>query len=324
MRQLFIIHFSIAAFTVFGQKEAKVFTSDIDHFWQAYDSVNTTKDTLKQLEFIQTLYLDKASNGLKEFMEAREHSAKRHLDNIIRYPKFWTSVRPHTLNINSHKTEIEKVMLDFKAMYPAFKQPEVYFTIGVLNSGGTTTKDKILIGSEIATANSMVDASELGSWLQEVFKDNKNVVYLVAHEAVHTQQKETGSGTAKDPPTLLEYCIAEGSCDFIAEVLLKEPIVSPYMTYGKANEHDLWEAFQKEMYGGEYRNWLYNGADAPGGHADLGYFMGYAICKAYYEKSTDKQKAFKEIIDLDYTKKDLQKFLETSGYHGGDKQINRS
>ena len=317
MRHLYSIFFSIVSFSIFGQAKTKVFTSDIDHFWQAYDSVKTTKDTLKQLEFIQTLYMDKASKGLKEFMESREHSAKRHLDNIIDYPKFWTSVRPHTLHIRSHVAAIEKVMSDFKVLYPAFDQPKVYFTIGVLNSGGTTTEDKILIGSEIATADSTVDASEVGSWLQAVFKDNKNVVYLVAHEAVHTQQNETGSGTAKERHTLLEYCVAEGSCDFIAEVLLKEPIVSPYMTYGKANEHALWETFQKEMYGPEYRNWLYNGTDAPGGHADLGYFIGYVICKSYYDKSTDKQKAIKEIIDLDYTKKDLHEFLEKSGYNGG-------
>jgi len=319
MRQIFIILFSITAFTAFGQSKTKVFTSDIDRFWQAYDSVFTTKDTLKQLAFVQTLYLDKATKGLKEFMESREHSAKRHLNNIINFPKFWISVRPHTLDINSHVPAIEKIMGDFKVLYPPFDQPEVYFTIGVLNSGGTTTKDKILIGSEIASADSTVDASEIGSWLQAVFKDNENVVYLVAHEAVHTQQNETGSGTAKDPPTLLEYCIAEGSCDFIAELLLKQPIISPYMTYGKANEADLWEVFQKEMYGPEYRNWLYNGADAPGGHADLGYFIGYAICKAYYDTSTDKPKAIKEIIDLDYTKKALQEFLEKSGYNGGQK-----
>jgi len=68
MRQSILqLVFVAATSTVFGQ--TKIFTSDIDNFWTAYDSVQTTEDTIKQLEFIQKLYLDKASSGLKEFME---------------------------------------------------------------------------------------------------------------------------------------------------------------------------------------------------------------------------------------------------------------
>ncbi|SEL79552.1 hypothetical protein SAMN05421740_11076 [Parapedobacter koreensis] len=45
---------------------------------------------------------------------------------------------------------------------------------------------------------------------------------------------------------------------------------------------------------------------------DLGYFMGYAICKSYYEKAHDKKLAIKAIIELDYA--DLaatKQFLES-------------
>ena len=58
-----------------GQKNSpKVFTSDIDNFWQAYDSCQTTKDCLSQLHFIQTLYVDNGTKGLKAFMEARDYT----------------------------------------------------------------------------------------------------------------------------------------------------------------------------------------------------------------------------------------------------------
>lgn len=304
--------------TIFGQIKTKIFTSDIENFWIAYDSVKTTTDTTKQKEFIQRLYLDKATSGLKDFIVVREHSAKRHLNNILTKPKFWESLRPHTLQIKSYTTDIENLMLKFKKLYSNFKQPDVFFTIGCLNSGGTTTPDKILIGSEIAAADSTVDASEVGSWLQGVFKLNTNVVYLVAHEVGHTQQK---GGDSEDDgnSNLVGYCIREGACDFIAELLLDKPVQSPYMTYGKANEKMLWELFQKDMNGQETKDWLYNGGDAPKGKADLGYFIGYAICKSYYQNSRNKTKALKEIIELDHKKESVLKFLKKSKYNGGQR-----
>jgi len=274
-KKLYLLAVSLYFNLALGQT-TRIFTSDIDNFWTAYDSVKTTNDTAKQLQFIQALYLDKATDGLKDFMIARQHSAKRHLNNVLAKPKFWQSLRPHTLAIKKHTAEIERLMRRFKKLYPDFKQPYVYFTIGVLNSGGTTTADKILIGSEIACANNTVDASELSNWLQAVFKDNKDVVYLVAHEVGHTQQKEVSN----EQSNLLAYCLNEGACDFIAELLLQKEIVSPYMTYGKAHEHDLWKDFQTEMLGKKTKKWLYNGGEAPNGNADLGYFIGYAICKS--------------------------------------------
>jgi hypothetical protein len=41
----------------------------------------------------------------------------------------------------------------FSKMYPGFRQPDIYFTIGCLNSGGTTLRDRVLIGTEIAAAD---------------------------------------------------------------------------------------------------------------------------------------------------------------------------
>jgi uncharacterized protein YjaZ len=205
------------------------------------------------------------------------------------------------------------MMVRFKKIYPEFKQPDIYFTIGVLNSGGTTSKDKILIGSEIACSDSTIDATELGTWLQSVFKDQKNVLSMVAHEVGHTQQKD-GDGEDDGGSNLLGYCIREGACDFISELLLEKPVVSPYMTYGVAHEKELWIMFTKEMRSQNTENWLYNGRNAPNGNADLGYFIGYEICKSYYNNSKNKKQALKEIIELDYTKESVEMFLVKSKY----------
>jgi hypothetical protein len=193
----------------------KIVTSDINNFWTAYDSVQKVNDTTLQRSIIQSLYMDKATSGLKNFIVLRQHSAGRHLKNILHYPKFWTSVRPKTLDIEKHLNKIEEVMDRFSKMYPGFRQPDIYFTIGCLNSGGTTLRDRVLIGTEIAAADKTVDASELNSWLQSVFKVQQDIVYLVTHETVHTQQKDYGGRKH------FNKCLVEGSADFITSLLME-------------------------------------------------------------------------------------------------------
>src|SRR5436305_4502849 len=84
----------------------KVFTSDIDHFWEAFDSTQTTSDSLKQVSFIQSLYVDRGTPGLKAFMESRDYSVTTWVQLIRQYPKFWKSVRPNTLEVKNRTESI--------------------------------------------------------------------------------------------------------------------------------------------------------------------------------------------------------------------------
>lgn len=314
MNRILILSFIFLSNFIFSQDKLKIYTSDIDNFWVAYDSIQKINDEEKQLEIIQQLYLDKATDGLKDFMISREHSAERHLNGIKKFPKFWHSIRPKTEEIKSFIPEMEEVFEKYKQIYPNFQQPEIYFTIGVLNSGGTTSPNRILIGSEIACADKNTDASELNDWFRNVFKLSNGVVAMVAHEIGHTQQK---GGDSEDDgnSNLLGYCIKEGMCDFLAELTYRE-ISSPYMIYGKEHEAELWQKFQNEMFTQETENWLYNGSNVP--VADLGYFMGYAICKSYYENSEDKQQAITEMLQLEYNPESVLEFLKQSKYNGND------
>jgi len=289
----------------------KIFTSDIDHFWTAFDSVQSTTDAAKKLEFMQTLYIDKGSVGLKAFMKARNYTAKGYVDLIARLPKFWASVRPNTLKVRSKSAEIEKSIKRFKVLYPELKDAKMYFTIGGLRSGGTTTDDMVLIGTEIAAADGQTDVSEFTSnWLPGVFKLQSldNLVYLNVHEYVHTQQNGEGNN-------LLAMCIAEGSCDFIAELVTNKPLQRDYINYGLAHEAAIREDFKIQMFSPGYADWLANGSNAKT-MADLGYFMGYQLCKAYYKQAKDKKQAIKDIIQLNYSDdKAVETFLLTSEYY---------
>lgn len=301
---------SLFVANLIAKSEEKIHTEDIYNFWIAYDSVLTTNQKEKQVKFVQTLYIDKASQGLKDFINARNFTADEWVKDITQVPKFWKSIRPKTLDIMNHKQEINAVMARFKQIYPAFKQPDIYFTMGCLRTGGTTTRGKILIAAEM-TGDSTTDSSELPEWYKKRFKNNSGIAQLVAHEAVHTQQKED----CKDI-FLLGKCLGEGSCDFIAELLLNgQPYNFPYLTYGKSHEKELYNKFKEDMNKTDESDWLYNGTNAKNGQEDLGYFMGYAICKYYYETAKNKAQAIAGIVDIDYSSNELaQKFYDKTKY----------
>lgn len=310
MKQKALLIFILISSRLFSQTEqpVKIYISDITNFWVAYDSVVTTTDTLKQLKFIQALYIDKATLGLIDLINARNYTANKWVKIIKRYPRFWLSIRPQTLGIESKKGEIKLLMSRFKNLYPCLNPLEIYFTIGGLNTGGTTSGNRLLIGAEIACADSTVNASELSHWHKEMFKANSDLLEMVAHESVHIQQKEDSADA-----NLLNASIYEGSCDFVAELLLGRPLITPYLTYGKKNHNELFKKFHSQIYQQDFPGWLYNGDNVPAGQADLGYYIGYAICKSYYDNAENKSKAFADIIQLDYTdKKRVYDFYSSS------------
>lgn len=301
------IYFTISPFIVRGQN---VFTTDIDNFWIAFDSVQTIKEKDKQIELMKSLYTDKGTYGLKKFMELRKFDAVKLVESINKYPKFWSSIRDNTLKIKQKIPAIETHIQEFNILYPDFRAAKIYFTISSIRAAGTTIDSLVLIGSEIAMGNKNTDVSEFpDKRLENFFKtqSSDNIIPIVIHEYVHTQQKAEGK-------TLLGQAIYEGTCDFIAELVLKQPLTNSYLIYGRKNEKTLKQQFQKEMLGEDYSNWLYNGSTSKT-MGDLGYFMGYTICKSYYRQANNKNKAIKDIITLNYSDQStIIQFLKESKY----------
>lgn len=295
-RQLILLIFIISTFKIFA---SKIYTSDITNFWTAFDSIKTTNSHSQKIKFISSLYISKATDGLKDFITAREFTADEWVRNIELYPKFWESLRPQTMYILKNIESLENLTKKFKEIYPEFIEPEVYFTIGCLRSAGTTSTGRILIGAEMGAADNTTDVSELSSWLKNYIKANSGIVQLVAHEMNHTQQIESPDSLN----TLLSQTIKEGSCDFIAELLLNKQYVAPHTNYGLTHTKMLLKEFYKNRDQVVFDNWLYNGNESKKRPADLGYYIGYEICKTYFENSTDKSKAVKEIIQINWQDK---------------------
>jgi hypothetical protein len=276
-------------------------TVDIDHFWQAFDSLRTCVSLQDSINTFQKIYLDRATNGLMDFIQVRELTAEKLTKAVATNAEFYREVRSKTYEAKKSGPLIEQVFARFKELFPQFRPFKVCFLIGMKNTGGTVSNDFVLIGTEVTT--SIDDSKDI---LQKIKS-------IVAHECVHTQQRPHPDTNAVICD-LLYKVLKEGSCDFIGEMVSGNP---KHFEYGDQHEEELWKEFKLELCSQNIEKWLYNGSRVKDRPADLGYFIGYKISKAYYNNAKDKNQAIVDLIEL----RDPLQILEQSEY---DKRINNN
>lgn len=285
-------------------RRARLVTDDIHHFWKAYDRVLT--DTTRRKEIFVRDYFNHASPGLQDYFATKIGTIDQFVRNQARKPRFYAAIRQNTLAIDTMKEEIYGYFDKLKSLYDEATFPDIYFLIGRWNSAGTVSDNGLLLGVDQIAKSPGIPEEELNMWERNNFTPVKKIPVIVIHELVHFQQSKM-----KEDTTLLFYAMVEGMADFICELVTGSNPSQRQQDWAQTRRRQVWEDFQKEMYLQRYSNWIANGnqetADKP---ADLGYYMGYEICKAYYEKATDKKAAIKEMLEL----QDPKAFLEKSRY----------
>lgn len=290
-----------------------VITSDIDLFWKTFDKVTQEKDSIKQVEILQKEYIDKGSVGLEKIVENRNYSAEQYVQLINKYPKYWKSIKPNTLKAHNLADELNEGIAKFKNIYPNMKPAKMYFTIGAMRTNGTTMDTLVLIGSELAMADSKTDISEFEGrtkeWLETYFGANpiEALLLLNVHEYVHTQQKPI-------PNNLLYQVLYEGIAEFVSVKAMNRPSVAPAIEFGK-NNIEVKQAFEKEMFYERTYDWMWSNSPNKFNVRDLGYYIGYAIAEKFYKQVNDKQQAIATLIELDYSKpNEIDKFIDQTGF----------
>jgi hypothetical protein len=281
--------------------DAQLITSDITNFWRSYDQA-TGND--RQAVF-QNEYFDKGSYGLREFTRLRINNARNLMNVMMARPKYYASIRESTMKVEAMKGGIMASFHKLKALYPDAVFPDVYFLIGVMSSGGTTTDRGLLIGTEMYGLTPQTPYEELTDWHKAVLKPIDAIPSIVTHELIHYEQKYP-----RGERTLLAQAIVEGSADFVAELASGGNINDSLQAYGNPRERELWAEFMPDMTGRDNSKWLYQGDKAKDRPADLGYYIGYKICEAYYATVADKKAAIKDILEI----KDFNRFLAASRY----------
>ncbi|MEZ4779641.1 MAG: Ig-like domain-containing protein [Flavobacteriaceae bacterium] len=314
-----IVRYFFLAFLVFScenpsSSPKNIVTSDIDHFWEAYDKIIATEDSTLQYQWLDSLYFQKGTKGLHAIREARNYTPKDYIDAINNYPKFWNSVRKNTLKANTFAYELEQGIENLRQLYPDLKPAKIYFTIGALRTNGTTLDSLVLLGSELAMTDKNTVVSEfpepLRSGRRAFFDRNPidNLVLLNVHEYVHTQQKPALEN-------LLSFSIREGVAEFVSCKAMGVPSSTPAVSFGKNNDA-VRQKFERELfYGNNLYQWLWSDSPNEFGVRDLGYYIGYELSERYYTQASDKNQAIKNLIELDYTnEKEVEEFVNGTGF----------
>jgi hypothetical protein len=233
------------------------------------------------------------------------------VSQVWRHSDYYASVRSSTRAVRSQEGPIRESFRKLQALYPDALFPNVYFLIGAMNSGGISIDRGLVIGVELFCRTPSSPLDELNPWERSVVQPIDKIPQVVAHELIHYQQN-----FEKLPKSLLERSIAEGEADFLSEIVAGAQINELQHRYGDRHEEMVWNEFRDAMYGTDYSRWLYNGGALAGKGqpitrpADLGYYVGYKICQAFYDKAEDKKKAVKEMLEI----RDFERVLQESGY----------
>lgn len=278
---------------------AKIITSDLTNFCEAYDLSAPIFDP----EIFQKFYLDKKSKGLTGFIKNRIVSAEYLTAEMNKRPLYYQSIRQNLNGFNGNKESFISIFVKLKEVYPKATFPPVYFVVGAMNSGGTTSRNGLIIGFEMYGMTDQTYLGEVSDWHKEVLKSVDEIPTIVAHEIIHVQQPNNIFKLS-----LLEACLREGIADFIAQLICGHHINIHVHEYANPKEQELWNEFKAIMDESDYTGWLYSSTDNRPN--DLGYWMGYKIAEAYYKKSKDKLKAIDDMINV----KNGRRFLEASHY----------
>ena len=254
-------------------------TRDTDRFWKAFDKMGTSKEN----PFAD--YVKDGSPGVKGFTKFRIINADSLYSKVKKRREDYLKSRNVLAGIKQKEKKTRAIYSALKYWYPEAKFPPVYFVYGRFNSGGTTSDDGIIIGTEM-------------------LKNLDGVTGLIAHELIHFEQNAEGKNT------LLKQCLVEGGADFIGEFISGEHINPVPFQYGETHSDRLFKEFVSILKQEEQKDWLYGVSKKDDRPNDLGYWIGYRITEAYFNKQADKHKAIHDIMNI----KNPLLFLKESGF----------
>ncbi len=270
-------------------------TEDVERFFRIYEAA----DGRPTAEVLQRDYLDAGSEGLHQLAKLRNVTGVRIADMIAKNPAMYDKARDCMSVLPRVRERLTVALGSLVRLYPRARTPPVTIVVGrgkPVGVAGPATG--IQIGLEALCAT---------EWLNPDVEDR--FVFVIAHEYIHVQQ--SAELADKEKPTVLEMSLLEGAAEFAAELIAGRVAYAQIMASTRGREKEIETAFVGEMDSTDLSNWLYNGtAEKPG---DLGYWAGYRIARSYYQHATDKQRAFREILEMN----DAKALLAKSGWRPG-------
>ncbi|HEX7129148.1 MAG TPA: DUF2268 domain-containing putative Zn-dependent protease [Rhodanobacteraceae bacterium] len=284
--------------------KAKVVTSDVAHFWQAFDDAAKVP-AAQRANVYRREYFGRASQGLKDFNAQRHVTPESFAAHVEQHRAEYAKLRPYIDQVVDQKPVIQAAFRKLAALYPGIKLPaHVYFVVGPQHGAGMNSRNGIILAADVF-------ATPPGTPYAYTKITPAYVPFAAVHETIHFNQKyETG-----DSSTLLQQVINEGTADFITTLVLPQPDVrqmTDRWRYGCPHEQALYARFASEQDKVETAPWLFDHHPATGWPPDMGYWLGYRIAQTYYHQAADKHQAITDLLQVT----DFRKLLDASRYPG--------
>ena len=272
-------------------------TADVDRFFRLYDDPALAADP----DVLAARYLATPSPGLAEFMALRRITPERLAKALREKPGVFQGARDCAGKLDDVRPRLVSATDRLAELYPAAQFPPITIAIGRASSAGVGNAQGVYIGLESLCMAKFIEAD-----------DTDRFVHVIAHEYVHVQQPLAQVEDRDE--TVLRAALVEGAAEFVAERMTGSVAYPLLHQWAKGREKELETAFLAEKDGKALESrWLYNQQGTDGWPGDLGYWVGYRVAKAYYDRAPDTKAAIKAIIEME----DPAAFLAESGWTPG-------
>jgi Predicted Zn-dependent protease (DUF2268) len=268
---------------------------DVGRFYKVYDasSGHPTAEVLQQ-------YIDQGSEGLRYYARARNTTGVRIADEISKHPELYENARRCMDVLPRVRSRVELVLRKLTELYPGANLQPVTVLIG-------RGKPVAIADGEHGVQLALEGLCREEPWMNPNREDR--IVHIIAHEYGHVQQFIAFDNA--EHPTVLDASLMEGAAEFSAEMTSGAVANYEQAAVTRGHELEIESAFAADEDSEDLSKWLYNSTDNKPG--DIGYWVGYRICKAYYQHAKDKRQAFRDILEIS----DPKLFLARSGWYPG-------
>lgn len=278
-----------------GEAGPVIETGDVERFYAIYDAANGQPTA----EVLQHDYLDRGSDGLQTLARLRRVTGESIAAAIAKRPEIYSEARGCVEVLPRVRGRLAAAMDKLGDLYPEARFPPITVAVGRGKPVAVGARETgVQIGLEALCATDFINPD-----MEDRF------VRVAAHEFAHVQQAITFP--EGDRPTVLKVSLAEGVAEFVTE-LTTGAVAYGYMGELIAGrEEEIETAFLADAHSTDLTDWVYN--STPDEPADLGYWVGYRIAKAYYRQADDKHQALREIFAMT----DPEAFMARSGWRPG-------
>ncbi len=276
---------------------AKIVYQDLFNFIQAHASLAENSDSVA---ILQTGYIDKATPGLKIFIEKYGLTAQKLSRAINRHPADYNAIEHKLKWLQTQEDSIRQYFAKCTYLIPDIIFPPTYYLVDMRRGIGSGSTEGQLITIE---------------------KEAKNIIdpglkTHIIHELIHLNQLHAIGSLEKylaiynSEKSLLAITLREGVAEFFSELITGRYTQDQAYFFTRANERQLWKKFNTMMYGRDTGDWMWKDPENPAQPRDVAYVLGALIVEHYYKHSLDINRAVSDILSIT----NYRQFLQYSGY----------